>query len=131
MKLPKFLKYLIEAEKYRLIDLSRKSGIHSSDLSKIINAKRACGSKTLTMLLGGLEQEHRAQALILWLQDQIPAQYQDLVHVVRANGSPAVREEAPDIRTIEGSLSVLGGQAEKNEAVRRVLMDMALAFGHS
>lgn len=128
MKLPKFLQYLIEAEKYRLVDLSTKSGINSSDLSKIINGKRACRGKSFEQLLTGLDGGHRAQALVLWLQDQIPAQFQSLVHIVRSETSCVLRKELPDIKTIEGSLAILASQAETNEAVRLVLRNMASMF---
>ena len=127
MKFHNYLKYLIDSEKYRLVDLSASSGINSPDLSKLVRGKRACGAKTMGQILGGLDEKHRTQALISWLSDQVPADYTHLVHIVRA-GQQEHPAETPDINTIEGSLAVLETQAESNEAVRTVLMNLAAAF---
>lgn len=130
MKFQKYLKHLINTEKYRLVDLSAKTGINSPDLSKLVRGVRTCGAKTMGQILSGLEEEHRQQALMAWLVDQVPAEYQHLVHIVRS-GAVEQRPEPPDIDTVAGSLEVLGVQAEKNEAVRVVLKNLAAAFSGS
>lgn len=81
-------------------------------------------------IITGLGEEHQAQAIVLWLTDQVPSQFQHLVHIVRAESS-VVREEVPDIRTIEGSMVVLEKQAESNENLRTVLMNLAMAFSQN
>ncbi len=128
MKFQQFIKYLIESESYRLTDLAKKTKIHSSDLSKIVNGKRACGPKTLGLLLEGMDEKHQGQGLVMWLRDQIPAQFLHRVHVVQSDAPSIKREETPDIRTIEGAVSLLSAQAESNEALRAVLLSMAKAF---
>lgn len=127
MKFERFLKNLVDSQKYRLVDLSESSGVHSSDLSKIINSKRPCGQRLMTQIVLGLRDEHQAQALIAWLTDQIPPELQSLVLIVRA-GSSVVREEPADASTLEGALKLLGQHAETNEAVQVVLLNMAKAF---
>jgi hypothetical protein len=127
MKFPNYIKYLVDAEKYRLVALAMKSGVHASDLSKILNLNRPCGLKMAVRIITGLNEDHQAQALVSWLSDQIPGQLQHLVHIVRSESS-VVREDAPDIRTVEGSLAILEKQAESNEALRTVLMNLAKAF---
>lgn len=62
-----------------------------------------------------------------WLSDQVPEKFQGLVHIVRA-GEEAAIQNPPDIDTIAGSVAVLATQAEKNEAVRIVLRNLAAAF---
>jgi hypothetical protein len=126
MKLTKYLRYLIETERYKLTDLSKSSGLNMSDLSKIVNGKRHPGGKAVEQLLAGLEPEHRVQALVAWLHDQIPATHHELVHIVRS--SPPVTSEPLDIRSLEGALRALGEQAESNDALRVVLTNMAIAF---
>lgn len=127
MKFERFLKTLVDSQKYRLVDLSESSGVHSSDLSKIINSKRPCGQRMMTQIVLGLREEHQAQGLIAWLTDQIPPELHSLVLIVRA-GSSVVREEPADASTLEGALKVLGQQAETNDAVQVVLLNMAKAF---
>ena len=78
-------------------------------------------------ILKGLDKKHHAQVLVAWLLDQIPDGFGDLVHIVRDTSSFA-REEAPDVRTIEGSLKVLAAQADANPAVRKLVITMASAF---
>lgn len=127
MKFSKFLKYLLDNKRYRLKDLAEKSAIHDSDLSKIINGKRAAGSRAVGPILSALNEEHRPTALANWLTDQIPPQHPNLVHIVRAE-SPMTREEVPDLCTLEGALTILRVHAESNEALRVALMSMARAF---
>lgn len=128
MKFTRYLEYLITSRKYRLTDLAKRAGIGTSDLSKIVSGKRACGARALEQVLTGLDQENRAQGLVCWLMDQVPSQFSDLVHIVRSESDSFVVNDAPDIQTIEGSLAVLVAEAEKNDALRSVLMNMALAF---
>lgn len=130
MKFARFLKYLVDNKRYRLTDLSEKSGIHNSDLSKIINGKRVCGVRTAAPIIGSLDQEHQATALVNWLLDQIPAQFTNMVHVVKADPS-SKRDEQDDLSTLEGSVIVLARNAENNDALRAALMSMARAFAPS
>ncbi|MES2923131.1 MAG: hypothetical protein V4819_16360 [Verrucomicrobiota bacterium] len=127
MKFPKYLQHLVDSDKYRLVDLSHQSGINSPDLSKLVRGKRSCGAKAMAQILGGLNEEHRSQALMAWLDDQLPQEYKSLVHIMRADGD-AKQNEPPDIGTIEGSIEVLAAQAEANDAVRVVLRNLAAAF---
>lgn len=128
MKFTRYLDYLITSKKYRLIDLAQRSGVGSSDLSKILHGKRACGAKAMEQILSGLDVGYRAQGLVFWLSDQVPASFAHLVHIVRNESDGSDAKDAPGIETIEGSLAVLAKQAEKNEALRAVLMNMAVAF---
>ena len=81
----------------------------------------------LESILKGLDEKHHAQVLVAWLLDQIPAGFEGLVHIVK-DSSSFVREEIPDVRTMEGSLKVLAAQADANPAVRKLVMTMAAAF---
>jgi len=127
MKFSNYIKYLVDTEKYRLGALAKNSGIHASDLSKILNQKRSCGLKMAIKIIEGLGEEHQSQALALWLADQVPPQFQHLIHIVRSESS-VVREAIPDIRTIEGSIMILEKQSETNESLRTVLLNLAMAF---
>lgn len=127
MKFQKYLKYLIDAGEYRLVDLADSTKMHSSDLSKIINAKRKCGQRAMVQILPGLNEVHQAASLSAWLVDQIPPEYRHLVHVVQS-ASSVVKEEAPDINTLEGALQVLRKQAESNDSLMKLLTNIAEAF---
>jgi hypothetical protein len=127
MKFPNYLKYFVDTEKYRLVSLAKRSNVHASDLSKVLNKKKTCGLKMAIQVIEGLEPEHQAQALMLWIADQIPPQFQHLLYIVRADD----RNDKPkdvDIRTIEGSIQVLEKKAETNDALRTVLLNLAQAF---
>ena len=130
MKLSQFLQYLIDAKKYRLIDLAGLAKINISDLSKIVTGKRLCGARNIGQILSALDEEHRAQALVLWLIGMVPEGFQDLVHIIKKGGRSKVAEKKkePDLKTIEGALTVLGKSAETNAALRIVLLNMAEAF---
>lgn len=126
MRFPELLSYLVDSEKYRLVDLAASTGLHNTDLSKIVRGKRPCGAKSLGSVLSGLKPEHQTQAIIAWVSDQLAPEHQSLVHIVPA--IEMVKQEVPDVRTIEGALTVLGEQAAINPAVRVVLTNMAVAF---
>ena len=127
MKFPKYIKYLVDSEQYRLVALAKKSGVHASDLSKILNQKRVCGLKMAMQIIGGLQEEHQGQALVSWLVDQIPPQFHHMVHIVRSE-TGKLQDSSPDIGTLEGTLLILGIQAESNDALRVCLFNMARAF---
>ena len=124
MRLSTYLKYLVANRIYRLVDLSRDADVFMSDLSRIVNGHRSCGISVLTKLLGALPREHQVQFLMLWLQDQIPVEYDDLVYVVPAVGSESSKMDM-DTGTLEGAIECLRVVASKNETVRDLLMFMA------
>jgi hypothetical protein len=128
MRFQKMLKHLVDTNNYRLTDLSKRTGIHSSDLSKMVNGKRMCGNRMIASVLDGLKEEHAVLVLIAWLQDQVPPQHQHLVHIVRAD--PAMlREGNLDVNTFEGAMQLLEREADRNESVRTLLMNLAKTFG--
>jgi hypothetical protein len=127
MQFQKLLKHLIDTDQYRLVTLASSAKVHASDLSKVINGKRSCGSKMMRQIIAGLIAEDQAQALICWLKDQVPAEFAHLVHIVRAE--PVKPSDKPlDVSTIEGSLAILSKQAESNEKVQHLLKSMAEMF---
>lgn len=129
MKLSKYLSYLFDLQFYRLVDLSKGTGISSADLSNIIKGRRTCGSGNLVKLVNGLREDHRALAVVHWVQDQIPVELRDLVHVVRANPtSPVLADLPPNAATLEGALDILRREAEHNAPVLKVLTNLAVSF---
>ncbi len=124
MRLNAYLKYLVDTKVFRLVDLAKSADVYLSDLSRITNSKRACGHGTLTKLLKVLPVEHRAQFLMLWLQDQVPAEHRDLLHIVPV-GPSNLSEESIDIGTFEGTMEFLRMVAGKNESLRQLLMFLA------
>lgn len=82
----------------------------------------------IAAIVSGLDEKHQAQVLVAWLVDQIPSGLHHLVHIVQADAPSVNREEAPDVRTMEGSMAVLLAQADVNPAVRTLVMTMAQAF---
>jgi hypothetical protein len=126
MKFPQLLTYLIDSDKYRLVDLASSSGLHNTDLSKLVRGKRPCGVKSFGTILNGLRPEHQVQAISAWISDQLAPEHLALIHIVPA--VEQVKEDVPDVRTLEGALSVLGEQAAGNPALRMVLTNMAVAF---
>lgn len=124
MKLPILLRRFFEGGEYRLIDLAKDSGIHSPDLSRIANGKRACGKTTITKLLTGVRVEHRAMILQAWLEDMVPKGFAECVHIVR-NSSDLSHSVVADVGTFEGCLNLLGRAASGNEALQKVLIYMA------
>lgn len=129
MQFQQYLQYLVEAKQYRLIDLATKTGINSSDLSRIINGKRNCGSKNLAQILLALDDDaHRSEALTFWLKDQIPVNHRDLVYIVKTTSTAFAKDDVPDIGTLEGAVAVLAAKAEVNAPLRTVLLNMAKAF---
>lgn len=128
MKFAKYLKFLIDMQYYRLVDLQASTGVPSSDLSNIVREKRPCGRANMEKVIGGLKDEHKATALINWLNDQVPEQFVDLVHVVKAGSRGKVKEEPANANTVEGALSILKTTAESNPAVAKVLTNLAKSF---
>ena len=126
MKFADYLSYLLDSENYRLVDLSVSTGLHNTDLSKLVRGKRTCGPKSLGCVLSGLRPEHQAKAIIAWVGDQLAPEHMALVHIVPA--TEPVKEDVPDVRTLEGALTVLGQQADSNPAIRAVLTTLAVAF---
>jgi hypothetical protein len=121
------LRHSIEGGHYRLTDLAKKTNLHASDLSKIVNGRRGCSPKIMAVIVGGLLEHHQSQALVAWLVDQIPPNFQHLVNVVKTDSS-AKAGEPPDVNTLEGALALLATQAEANTAVRKLVLTMAQAF---
>jgi len=81
----------------------------------------------MAVIVGGLLEHHQSQALVAWLVDQIPPNFQHLVNVVKTDSS-AKAGEPPDVNTLEGALALLATQAEANTAVRKLVLTMAQAF---
>jgi hypothetical protein len=131
MKLATYLRYLIESGFYRLIDLSRSTGIPACDLSNIVKNRRSCGERNLVKLVTGLKNDHQSSAVSHWLVDQIPPELMGLVHVIKANpGEVAVADDElpPDVDTLEGALVVLRAEGERNPAILKVLTNLAASF---
>jgi hypothetical protein len=128
MGFSKYLSYLFELQLYRLVDLSKATGISSADLSNIVKGRRPCGAANLLKLTAGLQEDHRGLAVLYWTQDQIPEKLRNLVHVVRANNNVTESQLPPDAGTLEGALVILRAEAERNPAVFRVLTNLAVSF---
>lgn len=79
-------------------------------------------------IVTGMDEKHQSQVLVAWLVDQIPPEFQHLVHVVKAESSSLVREQAPDVNTVEGALAHLAAQAEVSTSVRKLVLTLAGAF---
>lgn len=128
MKFPQYLQDLIESEQHTLIELSKSTGVDKSDLSKVIRGKKLCGARTLGLLLASFTQNQQQMALRYWLLDQIPQEYLHLVSV-QNDLECVVKDEGPNIRTLEGALEGLRSHAAENQHLRVVLMSLAKAFG--
>lgn len=124
---PRYLQYLMSGPDYRLVDLSNKIGMNRSDLSNLVNGNRSCGTKTFPLITEGLLEKDRAQAVVSWLRDQLPKSHGHLVEIREANAM--VRDEMPNVKTLEGAMAILYKKAESNEALRIALLNMAKAFG--
>ena len=127
-QLPQFLKYLLDTERYKLGDIALASKVHVSDLSKIVGGKRNCGNKLIGHILEGLDPKDRADALVYWLKDQIPAGYASEMVVQKAEGSSQAEPLAP---MFDNALSFLAKEAQTNEAVRNLLVATAQLFRKS
>ena len=120
-----YLKYLLENNYYRLVDLAKDSSVFVSDLSKIVNNKRALGRKSLGKILTAMREEHQSQLLLLWLEDQVPEGFENMVHVARMGRSNIADEDVPLKGTVEGDLRILKAAAEDNPAVAKLLTSIA------
>jgi hypothetical protein len=125
---PQFLKYLLDTERYKLGDIAQSSKVHVSDLSKIVGGKRNCGAKLIGHILEGLDPKDRADALVYWLKDQIPAGYASGVVVQKAEDASQAK---PVASMFDDTLCFLAEEAQTNEAVRNLLVATAQLFRKS
>ena len=120
MRLAQYLKSLISSGAYRATEIAERSGMFLSDLSKIVNGKRACGKAALERILGVMEPSHAAKLLKCWLEDQMPEGYSGKVYVVLGKGMEVASDKAL-AGTLEGDLAILRRVAETHPPVRNVL----------
>jgi hypothetical protein len=125
-RFPQFLKFLLDTEHYTLGDLAVSSKVHVSDLSKIVGGKRKCGPRLVGHIVDGLKPGDRADALVNWIEDQVPPRFSDLVTV--SKNSQVDESVDPVALPIDNALILLGKEARTNEAVRNLLLSMAGMF---
>jgi len=127
MKFVTLLQFYVSNAGLKLVDIAGQAGIHAPDLSRIYNGKRACGKGTMIKLLQAFSKEQQSCLLQAWLQDQVPVECSDMVHIVRSFDPNAV-EKSPNLGTLEGALEVMKAAASKNSTLMKVILNIAVMF---